>query len=56
MEPVLKDILLLNKLATSEVIFIDDKTNTEPEQQKRFNINDKIEVSEMLTYESLLSP
>jgi hypothetical protein len=51
----LKDILLLNKLATSEVILIDDKANNEFEQQKRFNINDEVEVSKSLTYESLLS-
>jgi hypothetical protein len=51
----LKDILLLDKLATSEVILIEDKTNSEFEPQKRSNTNDEVEVSESLTYESLLS-
>jgi hypothetical protein len=53
--PYLKDILLLSKLSTSEVIIIDDKTNTEFEQPKQFNVRDEVEVSNSLTYESLLS-
>ncbi len=53
--PYLKDILLLNKLATAEVIIIDDKISGEFEQQKRFNNQIEVEVSNSLTYESLLS-
>ncbi len=52
--PHLKDILLLNKLATSEVIIIEDKKNNEFEQTK-YAVKSEIKVSESLTYESLLS-
>ena len=52
--PHLKDILLLNKLATSESIILDDKKTNEFEQQSKYT-NDEIEVSKSLTFESLLS-
>jgi hypothetical protein len=52
--PYLKDILLLNKLATSEVIIVENKKNNEFEQQKSY-IQKEVEVSDSLTYESLLS-
>lgn len=49
----LKDILLFKKLATAEVIIIEDK-NTASEQPK-YNNGREVEVSDQLTYESLLS-
>lgn len=53
--PHLKDILLLNKLATAEVIVIDEKKSGETEHQPRFNAMEEVEVSSSITYESLLS-
>ena len=50
----LKDILLFNKLSTSEEIIIDGKINSESGQPKGFNNQDEVEVSESLTYETLL--
>lgn len=50
----LKDILLFNKLAIAEVIIIDDKKINGPEQPK-YNNPHEVEVSDSLTYESLLS-
>ncbi|MEO8711629.1 MAG: hypothetical protein ABI405_05865 [Parafilimonas sp.] len=49
----LKDILLLNKLATAEVIILDNKKN-ELEQPAKYN-TEQVEVSDSLTFESLLS-
>ena len=49
----LKDILLFNKLATAEVIILDD-TKINGLEQPKYN-NQEIEVSDSLTYESLLS-
>lgn len=50
----LKDILLLKKLATSEVIILEDKKNNEFEQQSKLNAKDEVEVSSY-TFESLFS-
>lgn len=51
--PFLKDILLLNKLATAEIIILDNKKSG-VEQQSKYSA-DEVEVSESLTFESLLS-
>jgi hypothetical protein len=53
--PHLKDILLLSKLSASEVIIIENQKSNEFEQQKYYAQNNEVEVSESLTYESLLS-
>jgi hypothetical protein len=52
--PHLKDILLLTKLSTAEVIITDSKKISEPEQPAKYNA-EEVEVSKSLTYESLLS-
>jgi len=53
--PYLKDILLLSKLATAEVIIVDNsKKSVEPEQPVKYRAPD-VEVSKSVTYESLLS-
>lgn len=51
----LKDILLFNKLATAEVIIVDNKRSAEPDQQQKFHNYNETEMSESLTFESLLS-
>jgi hypothetical protein len=53
--PHLKDILLLNKLASAEVIIIENQRSNEFEQPKFSSRNEEVEVSDSLTYESLLS-
>ena len=53
--PYLKDILLLHKLATAEVIIIDSKKSAEPDQPLKYNKRNGMELSESLTLESLLS-
>lgn len=53
--PYLKDILLLHKLATAEVIIIDSKKSAETDQPFKYNKRNGRELSESLTLESLLS-
>lgn len=54
--PHLKDILLYEKLSSAEIIFIDDKKNAEFEQPMPFkNFDEETELSETITFESLLS-
>ena len=52
--PYLKDILLLDKLATAEVIITESKKNNEPEQFAKYD-DTQIEISKSFTFESLLS-
>ncbi len=53
--PYLKDILLLKKLATAETIIIDTKKINETDQPSKFNTQNSMEMSDSLTFESLLS-
>ncbi|MEP6683731.1 MAG: hypothetical protein ABJA35_10740 [Parafilimonas sp.] len=52
--PFLKDILLLSKLSTAEVIIIDNKKSGEAEQPVKYRPAE-VEVSDSVTFESLLS-
>ncbi|HVX26694.1 MAG TPA: hypothetical protein VHB70_10150 [Parafilimonas sp.] len=52
--PFLKDILLLDKLATSEVIILESKKTNERETFKS-PVKDWVEISDEITYESLVS-
>jgi hypothetical protein len=52
--PYLKDILLLSKLSTAEVIIIDNKKSSEAEQPVKYRAAE-VEVSDSVTFESLLS-
>lgn len=51
--PYLKEILLLSKLATAEVIILDAKANDT--EQLRYQAKKEVQLSDSLTYEHLLS-
>lgn len=53
--PHLKEILLLHKLATAEVIIIENKKSTDGEPSQKHNSRREPELSGSLTIESLLS-